>query len=509
MKRFQVSKHFLIVISILLIFYFGTHLFGLTRLPVFADEAIYIRWSQLILDEPARYLFFALNDGKTPLFIWQLVPFISVFNNPLFGARLLAVLGGLLQTVAIVWFIKELKGGKMAQLLGALMTMLLPFWFFHHRMALMDGWLSVWLTLTLVALLKAINLKSAKWAVFSGLFLGASFLTKVPAVLFIPALAVMTLFRPLSKSYLMLVTKQLALSTGIGLLIFGLLGVSPAFPQLFARGGDFLYSLTDVTRGIWLTTVFNVPNYLNYFWHYATPGGMILAVLSVFVVKNKRMSLVLIASFLSFCIPIALMGKVVFPRYLFPAMIFLTAAAALAAEQLVVSEQKRMKALGAFLLGVTLLYSLFFAVPAVTEPNDIPFVSADRVQYLNEWSSGHGIKQIYEKLLLAAATEKVAVATEGYFGTLPDGLVLYLHNQNVQNIAVEGVGQPVRGIPQYLIDKSAEYDRLWLVVNSHRLFVDLPSNALLQEYCRPDGATCLQLWDLTRFIKSGEYQNTK
>src|SRR5690606_14151004 len=77
--------------------YLLTHLVNLTGLPVFADEAIYIRWTQLIIDDWQRYLFFPLNDGKTPLHMWLMVPFQLVVADQLLAGRLLSVLVGLLQ----------------------------------------------------------------------------------------------------------------------------------------------------------------------------------------------------------------------------------------------------------------------------------------------------------------------------------------------------------------------------------------------------------------------------
>ena len=66
----EAMKKTSLLIVIFLVGYLSTHLYGLTRLPIFADEAIYIRWSQLIIDDWQQYLFFSLNDGKTPLLIW-------------------------------------------------------------------------------------------------------------------------------------------------------------------------------------------------------------------------------------------------------------------------------------------------------------------------------------------------------------------------------------------------------------------------------------------------------
>jgi len=80
------QKHWLIIVLIL-IFYLILTIFRLSKLPVFADEAIYIRWTQLIIDDWQRYLFFPMNDGKTPLQMWLMLPFQFLFKNQLFAGR--------------------------------------------------------------------------------------------------------------------------------------------------------------------------------------------------------------------------------------------------------------------------------------------------------------------------------------------------------------------------------------------------------------------------------------
>jgi hypothetical protein len=97
------------------------------------------------------------------------------------------------------------------------------------------------------------------------------------------------------------------------------------------------------------------------------------------------------------------------------------------------------------------------------------------------------------------------VATEGSFGTLPDGINLYLHRTNVDQVYVEGIGQPVVNIPNFFTDRARQFDQVVLVVNSHRLKLSLPEEQLLQEYCRPaPTAPCLQVWDITAQVKSAD-----
>lgn len=492
-----------IIVCCVLLIVTALHWISITKLPVFADESIYIRWAQLIIDDPGQYLFFSLNDGKTPLFIWQLVPFLSVIKDPLAAARLVAVLGGLFQVMVMVLLVRELKGGKVAQVLVAAFTAFLPFWFFHHQMALMDGWLTLWLSLTVLAVLKATQHRL--WIAVGGVALGAAFLTKLPAVLFLPSIVVIP-FVFNSKD----IAKKLFVSgsiLAIGVAIFACLKISPAFPQLFFRGSDFLFPLSEVLAGTWMQTIKNIPSYIQYFWSYLSAGVILLFLAGLAVKKLKRTQLLLLICFLFFVLPISIMGKVVYPRYLLPGSIFLTLGAALAAESLWSASKQMSQRLSVQIFIVAALISavvssVSFIDASISNADTIPFVSADRTQYLTEWSSGHGIQEVHQLIIEAAKTQKIAVATEGFFGTLPDGILMYLHNENVTNIVVEGVGQPLHEVPPKLIEKKDQYDRLWLVVNSHRLLFDIDKKYLLKEYCRPYNGPCLQLWDMTETIRS-------
>jgi 4-amino-4-deoxy-L-arabinose transferase-like glycosyltransferase len=146
MRRFFHRNSFWIQIGLLLILA-GAYFFRLAKLPVFADEAIYIRWAQLIIDDFQRYAFFPLNDGKTPLFMWLLVPFQFLPFDHLIAGRTVTVLSAL----GLVWISglvsHELGGSKRVIFLTRLLMALLPFWFFSARLALIDVALVFFLSL--------------------------------------------------------------------------------------------------------------------------------------------------------------------------------------------------------------------------------------------------------------------------------------------------------------------------------------------------------------------------
>jgi 4-amino-4-deoxy-L-arabinose transferase-like glycosyltransferase len=496
--------------------YLVTHLYKLTLLPVFADEAIYIRWAQLMIDDWQQYMFFPLNDGKTPLLMWLMVPFLLLGKDPLFMTRLLSVIVGIGQMFAVAVIIKDLGGKKNTSYLGMLLTAVLPFWYFHHRMALIDAVLSLFLTLTVWGL---INLnqsnKTVKWTIATGVFFGLALLTKLPAILLLPIFPLyLALNKKITMSTILRRGMLLAGSAGIGVGIFALLKIHPAFGQLFSRGGDFLHPWRDILLGGgWMKTIKNLPTYFKYAATYLTLPVLTLMIYGLFTpdAKRRKVQHVLFWSALFFAGPMALLGKVVYPRYFLAVSIFATVMAALAIESLVVRHIHGGKVLWKqVLVGVVVALGISnivtssssFIANALTNPAYIPFVSVDREQYLYEWSSGHGIVETVEKIQTEAQTKKIAIATEGSFGTLPDAILMYLHNQDVENIYVEGIGYPVKNIPSFFSERAKSFDTVWLVVNSHRIELDLQPSALRGEYCRPNNAPCLQVWDITDLVKN-------
>ena len=498
------KKKSLLLVGLFIVGYFFIHLLNPTNLPVFADESIYIRWAQLIIDDWQQYLFFPLNDGKTPIYIWALVPFQFIVKDHLLAGRLLSMVVGLAQAWVMSLLAKQLKLSKKIQILSAVMTVFLPYWFFHHHLALMDGMLTLWLSCSALFTLKIVNQKSSQSiistnSILAGIFLGLAILTKIPAVLFIPSLLLLLFINnPLKNKYLKNQTTQIIISLFIATSLFFLLKLHPAFGQLFSRGSDFLFPWKEIVfEGKWRETVPSWPTYLHYFGQYLTWPIFIFALIGL-ILKRKRESLILNLSWLLYALPTMLMGKVVYARYLFSVSIFITLAALLALSQLT----KKSLIIRLFVMLMMLLsfyQSTQFIFSLAFHAEKIKFVKSDTVQYLTEWSAGFGVKETVELIKKLGTHQRVLVLSEGYFGTLPDGLLMYLHRQNVDNIYIEPIGQPINNLKKATTPFEM-FDQVLLVGNSHRLNLDLSQAELLKEYCRPFDAPCHQIWDITTII---------
>lgn len=509
-----------VILASLVIFYFVIHLWQLTLLPVFADESIYIRWAQLAIDNWSQYLFFPLNDGKTPLFIWTLIPFQFIFSDQLFAARFVSVLVGLLQLFMTKAIVKELGGRTKAQWLSVFLVSILPFWYMYHRFALMDAMMCLCISMVIFGSIKMIQFKKNDvviapiWIAITGIALGLGIWTKLPAVFVIPALPFFV-FLP-SKWVKTTALKQLiaiGLSIFLGLVIFLSLKISPSFAQLFRRSSDFAFPIGEVLfQGKWRQTLPSIPTYLLYFFSYLTWPVIFLSFAGVFSKKNRRVTFVFLTVIAAFSGFFFLFGRVVYSRYFLPLALPFTVLTVLNAQVLFdkyftqqqsVSKKIIAATVTTFLFGSIVSQSFQTILPSLMDSNAVPYVSSDREQYLTTWSSGIGISETVSYIHQQSLKQSIAVATEGRFGTLPDGLLLYFHRRDLNQIYIEGTAQyPVRSLPDFFIKRAKLFDQSILVVNSDRMQMQLNSSKLISEYCRAFNGSCLQIWDITQEVKA-------
>jgi len=117
--------------------------------------------------------------------------------------------------------------------------------------------------------------------------------------------------------------------------------------------------------------------------------------------------------------------------------------------------------------------SLFFNWRILTNPSLANLPNSERSGYLEEWTAGDGIKEISEYLRGEQAKEpnkKIVVGTEGFFGTLPDGLQMYLND--VPAITIIGTGLDFKEVPQSLMESKKFGNITYFIVNKSRIEAD-------------------------------------
>jgi 4-amino-4-deoxy-L-arabinose transferase-like glycosyltransferase len=482
------------LLILLLVIYTATRIVSITKLPVFADEAIYIRWAQMMYDDPGQFTFLPLYDGKTPLFIWLLIPLVNNPQvDPLFMGRMLSTICGMWLLYSIWLIVKEVGGSKQAQLISGLLVIVLPFTFIYNRMALIDTLLTAWLGFSFWSFLRARRLQySLKWLLIAGLFWGLGLLTKTSGFYYLPVvmgIAAVDIFKnkQLRKPKILL---SLGGALFTGLILIGWMRISPLFPFLFQRSSDFAFSIPEIMGHLPHILELNVSRIGKWLLIYLTPFWLLMFLLNV-PDKVKQSLYLLVAALGLFLLPFLVTGKLLSSRYFLPVVVWIIPIMALILD---LWRQKNRLVFWGIVTGIAIL-SLRFIWPSYFDPNEIPFAHEDEVQYLTEWSAGYGIPEVRDYLKSRAINNKVYVATEGFFGKLPDGLSIYFHHSPLtNNLEIHGIGQPISDVSPELREKTKTHE-VYLVVNQHRFTVDLkdPRIEIIGMYPRPKQAPALLL----------------
>jgi Ca2+/Na+ antiporter len=463
------AKHLLIGLSVIAIF-FATRLYNVTLLPVFSDEAIYIRWTQMMRHDPEQYLFLPLYDGKTPLMMWLLQLFEPLVpEDPLLGSRLMSVLFGLGTMFIISLIAKHMSQSSRVQLISALIYICMPFTFIHDRLALTDAPMVFFLALTTWLVLKFKSRQTLATAGLTGVMFGLAILAKFPAN---------PLYPPIFLS-------------AVGVSFQGRCFEKEEYPTLDGWSNDGGYctvrSVTDIPvisifipaqRRLYRTHAgiacrpnwsFGLQLEMFFTWQGWYSGIIFgLPLLGLFR-KELKLPVRLWLMSLLWALPFILTGKIVYSRYYLPTILFLIPAASIVLDHMLAANRRAAIIFATFILA----QGLWFMWPWWTDVFSIHLPKADAEQYLAEWSAGFGIPEVRDLIRKEAAKEKVVIATEGYFGTLPDGLLMYFDRTPLPDGSIEifGTGQPLISVPEPVKMKSLQ-SKTYIFANEHRIKFD-------------------------------------
>src|SRR5688572_28471855 len=127
-------------------------------LPITNDEAIYIRWAQLIAGDWSLLLSLPLADPKPPLHFALLAAVVPMGSDPLVAGRVLSAVFGSATIVAAAMVAGQIAALVRLQrtrlsVIAAVLAAVSPYLFFHQRLATADALfvlectLAVWLAL--------------------------------------------------------------------------------------------------------------------------------------------------------------------------------------------------------------------------------------------------------------------------------------------------------------------------------------------------------------------------
>ncbi len=421
-----------LVLLLLIALYFFTRLYHLTILPIFFDEAIFIKWAKIIASSNQQW-FIPFSGGKNILLPWLAVPFLKIFPPAdfLIAGRIPSVIAGFFSILATYKIGRLLFTSKVA-LLASFFVTIAPFNLLYDRMALYDSLLCAVLAWTAYFTFKtATTLKTAdgwKW----GLALGIGHLAKATAIfysLLTPLVFIIlsyqktkkTIFKLIAISFLtsQLVANWTIISRGYFEYQQKALAHTPTTQSLLVN--PFLVFTRNISWTFdWLTSYYTLPIFITVLISF----GYLLKVQRIKALAFLALTVVPVFIF-------CFIARDYFPRYL----LFTTPIVFLSLSYFICSVTFRFKnklLLKAFLVLGLLFLPLKFDYHLLTNPPEAELPQADNWQYITGFPSSYGFAPIYRFLDTKLRNGPVTLVVEGSYSHYPYAFELYYwNNKNI------------------------------------------------------------------------------
>ncbi len=454
----------LIVVCVgVLLAYFVTRLVNLTSFPIFTDEAIYIRWSQ-IASRDASWRFISLVDGKQPMYTWIAMVFMRFVSDPVLAGRLVSVLAGLGSLVGMFLLGREVFKIRIG-IIAAVLYTLSPFALVYDRMALYDSLVamfSIWNLYIAILLVRHIRLDIA---MIFGITLGLGMLNKTSGFLSLYMVPLTLLLFDWNRAG---VRKRLGgwflyilIAALISQALYSVLRLSPLFGVIAQKNAVFVYPFTEWLKHPANFFIGNIRGMFDWLVNYLTWPVWIAALLPMFTFwRQPREKLLLYSWWFAPFVALALFARVLYPRFI----LFMTMPLLILAAEVVDGIVKKYKKtiVGFFVISILIIPSIWTDFLMVTNPIYAPIAQADRGQYMNDWPSGWGVREVKDFLLNESTGGKVVVYTDGTFGLLPYGLEIWLVDS--PNIEIHGIWPVPEAPPTDVLNSVMKYPT-YLVLN--------------------------------------------
>lgn len=397
--------------------------FRLDILPIFNDEAIYLRWAQIIADDPSLAIRIPLLDPKPPFHIALLSIFTSTAIDPLATARAVSVIAGVVMIPIAVLLLRELDTSESGVAAAVAFIATSPFLSFYQRLATADALfvtesvVCVWLSLRLARRPTTLN------TVLLGLMLGVALLTRqVFSLALLPiTLAAVISFRAERRAALRWVA---AVLIGIALLTPYLMTNRAAYaggiaPELTRR---LLHTsqLRDLPAAERLAAIGrNAGDISSWLFHYLTPPLAVAALASIawLLLRRPRIALLLAGWAAVMLAPTIAFGVVTYPRYVLAATIPLLLGLAIAIGAIANPATK----IG--ILVLLLVWPVRDLALQLTTWDRQALLPIDRRQYVSGWSGGFAMGQAIQWIEARLASDARATFITGEGWGIPDDVI--------------------------------------------------------------------------------------
>lgn len=448
----------------LALLYAVSRLFNLTGLPIFTDEAIYIRWSQIGASD-ANWRFISLTDGKQPLFTWIMMGILKVVSDPLFAGRLVSVLAGAVSCIGLWVLARELFKHKQIAYITVALYILSPFATVYDRMALYDSLSATFAIWNLYLAIRLVRTPRLDVALLFGMMLGLGMLNKSSGFLSLYLVPVTLLLfdwnSPSVRVRFMRWIGFIAIAAAVSQAMYSVLRLSPFFHMIGQKDAVFVYPFRE-----WINHPFrffrgNMNGLFDWVISYLT-WPVFLAALAPLLWQRQHIKekIVLYGMWLAPLCALGLFGRVLYPRYVLFMVMPLYILAALSVHAL-------LRKYGKMVIGVVALLVMLAPGTAtsyvfITNPRYAPIHFADRGQFIDDWPSGWGVAEVNEYLRQEAEKGQISVYTEGTFGLMPYAVEIALVTN--KNIFIKGIWPLPEDMPDEIFAK-AQVEPTFVILN--------------------------------------------
>ncbi len=461
-----VKKNAWIILSIgIFSLFFFTRFYNILALPIFTDEAIYVRWSQIASND-ASWRFISLTDGKQPMYVWIAMILMKFINDPLLAGRTVSVLAGFGSMVGLFFLTSEIFnpsagsgrkgfGAWKLGLLASLLYVLYPFALVYDRMALYDSLVAMFMIWALYFEVLLVRYIRFDLALILGMVIGLGMLTKTNtmfALILLPVLVLLFNFK--DKKWKEKLGKLILFSLVAVFManaMYLILRLSPFYHIIESKNYVFIYPLSE-----WLTHPFtyffgNLSALVDWVVKYMTLPFLALVVSSFLIGKKYfREKVLLFAWFIIPLIALAFFGRVMYPRFILFMTIPLLVLGTYALYEVMGFARKVWLKVVIFIVFITMFVINDYFI--VTDFAKAAVPKSDKGQFVASWPAGQGVKETVDFLTEKAKTQKIYVGTAGTFGLMPYALEIYLKDN--PNIIVKGFWPISDTLPEEVITAS-------------------------------------------------------
>jgi hypothetical protein len=372
---------------LLCILFLTMRLPGLLAPPLFNDEAVYLLRAQHFPDQ----FLSTIHDGKL-IHELLLAVLAHLPLDPLVSGRLLSVACGWL-TVIGLWLSGKMVADQRAGILAGLLYICSPLAIVHDLLAIPDSMLTSVASFVLALSLRLYRTPNPhRWhAAGVGALVALASLVKLPGVFLfaLPALTMLMRTMPPEQRHRRWEMVRTALIVTL---------LAPAAFAPFNYGGAESHKVGALNLMLQIERVGQNLYRIGEWITIAMPlSALMIAGIGLATSQTRRQHLFLFLSAGLFCLALAAIGSVLYPRYILPAWVPILFAAGLSLSQ---HQQHRvvLRSISAVLTLITCLWGAFFAFQYVRNPAYAPLTTTDRHQYVETWTAGYHMAEIVHQL---------------------------------------------------------------------------------------------------------------